>query len=130
MSAPFTAGPWQIKGDYLDGCTTIIANVDGEIIDGTTYNTFDFIATCVDEYGEASLDAVGNARLIAAAPDYDAAAALALPILEADRQIFFDCHTVGKDINTLSESERTILAAYDAAIGALRTAIAKARGAQ
>lgn len=65
----FTAGPWQVKSDYLPDCLTIIANVDGEIIDGTTHYSFDHIATCEDEYGAASLDAVGNARLIAAAPD-------------------------------------------------------------
>jgi len=65
----FTAGPWQTKNDYVPDCLTVIANVDGEIVDGTTHYTYDFIATCEDEFGEASLDAVANARLIAAAPD-------------------------------------------------------------
>ncbi len=51
--------PWQIKGDYLPDCLTIIANVDG-----TTHYSYDFIAACVDEHGEASLDAVANAAFI------------------------------------------------------------------
>jgi hypothetical protein len=72
MSAPqFTPGPWQSKHDYtVEGATTIIANVDGESFsDGTTTHTYDFIATCEDEYGERLPNAQANARLICAAPD-------------------------------------------------------------
>lgn len=62
-----SALPWQIENDYVPGCLTIIANVDGEIIDGRTHHTFDFIAQCVDDCGEFSADAVGNAALIVSA---------------------------------------------------------------
>jgi hypothetical protein len=67
MTSKSTPGPWQVKNEYVPDCLTIIANVDGEIIDGTTHYTYDFIATCEDD-GEFSVDAVGNARLIAEAP--------------------------------------------------------------
>lgn len=64
-----TEGPWQVKGEYLPDCLIVVANVDSDITaEGEVY-TYDHIATCVDEYGESSLDAVGNARLIAASPD-------------------------------------------------------------
>lgn len=71
MSAPqFTPGPWQSKGDYtVAEATTIIANVDGEsFTDGTTSHSYDFIATCEDEYGEMLPNAQANARLIRQAP--------------------------------------------------------------
>lgn len=76
MSAPqFTPGPWQSKHDYtIEGATTIIANVDGELFsDGTTSHTFDFICTCEDEFGERLPNAQANARLIRAAPELYAA---------------------------------------------------------
>jgi hypothetical protein len=87
MSASYTPGPWQAKGDYtVSDAVTIIANVDGESFsDGATTHTYDFIATCEDEYGERLPNAQANARLIAAAPDLYAAlehvltSALSLP---------------------------------------------------
>ena len=60
-------GGWQIKNEY-DGRFTVITNVDGEIVDGTTHHTYDFIAICEDEFGESSPDAFANVRLIASAP--------------------------------------------------------------
>lgn len=73
MSAIFpTSGPWQTKHDFdLEGRTTVIGNVDVEIIDGTTHHMFDFVCTTLDDGGDnQSLSiAVANARLIAAAPD-------------------------------------------------------------
>jgi len=66
-----TPGPWQIHSDYtLEGRTTVIANVDGEIIDGTTHYTFDFVCdTLGDDDSRSASVAVANAHLIAAAPD-------------------------------------------------------------
>lgn len=73
---------WQIKGDYVPDCFTIVTNVDGEIhSDGSRTYSYDFIATCVDEFDEFSADAVGNARLIAAAPH------LAERVVELERQL-------------------------------------------
>lgn len=117
MSAQHTPGPWDVLHGVLKGDHILIRG-DGDYAVAKVYDQ------------ECGMEHVNdaNARLIAAAPDYDAAATLALPILEADRQAFFDCHTVGKDINTLSEGERAILDAYDAAIEGLRAAQAKAKG--
>lgn len=66
-----TPGPWQIHSDYtLEGMTTVIANVDGEIIDGTTHYTFDFICdTLGDDDAPSAGAAKANARLITACPD-------------------------------------------------------------
>lgn len=71
---------------------------------------------------------LGDARLYSAAPDYDRAARLALRLLEADRSIFFNCHTVAGDLASLSANEACVIAAYDEAINGLKTAIAKAEG--
>jgi hypothetical protein len=73
--AAFTPGPWQTKHDYtLEGATTIVANVDGEIhSDGAQTYAYDFICTCEDEFGEYLPNAKANARLIAKAPTMHAA---------------------------------------------------------
>ncbi|WP_279141310.1 hypothetical protein [Sphingomonas paucimobilis] len=72
MSAAPTSGPWQVKHDFdLDGLTTVIGNVDGEIIDGTTHASFDFVCRTIDEADDSQSPAVAiaNARLCVAAPD-------------------------------------------------------------
>ena len=63
-------GPWQTRDDMTpDGRCTIIADIDGEYIDGVAHCTFKTVAVCEDEYGERLINAVYNARLIAAAPE-------------------------------------------------------------
>ncbi len=57
LDAGFTPGPWRVAGEDCPECWQI-ENSEG-----------DFIAQCEDRRGFASLDAVANARLIAAAPD-------------------------------------------------------------
>ena len=71
METKFTPGPWQVHSDYtLEGLTTVIANIDGEIIDGTTHYTFDFVCdTLGDDDARSSGVAKANAVLICAAPD-------------------------------------------------------------
>lgn len=72
MSAHPTSGPWQVKHDFdLDGLTTVIGNVDGEIIDGTTHHSFDFVCRTIDEADDSQSPevAVANARLCAVAPE-------------------------------------------------------------
>ncbi|MEC9067843.1 MAG: hypothetical protein VX569_11250 [Pseudomonadota bacterium] len=45
-----TSRPWQVKHDLdLEGRTTLIGNVDGELIDGTTHHSFDFVCRTIDE---------------------------------------------------------------------------------
>lgn len=56
MSAGHTLGPWRIVGENVPECWYI------ETYDG------DFVAQCQDSRGFASLDAIDDARLIAAAP--------------------------------------------------------------
>lgn len=66
----FTPGTWQVRSEYVPDCFSVVSDADGEI---------EFIATCTDESGYVSLDAVANARLIAAAPDgYNAAGAFVM----------------------------------------------------
>ena len=68
VSAGHTEAPWQTKHDYsLEGLATIIANVDGEIIEGSNHYTYDTVAICADEFGEYLPNAASNARLIVAA---------------------------------------------------------------
>lgn len=70
MIAHVTPGPWQIRSDYLrEDELTIIANVDGEFVDGAQHCTYDTIARCIDEYGECLPNAAHNARAIVALPD-------------------------------------------------------------
>jgi len=61
LDAGHTPGPWRVAGENCPECWQI-ENSEG-----------DFIAQCEDRRGFASLDAVGNACLIAAAPDLLAA---------------------------------------------------------
>lgn len=69
-SSKHTPGPWQIRDSYtLAGMRAIIANIDGEYIDGRAECTFDVIAVCEDEFGDPMPNANANASLIAAAPD-------------------------------------------------------------
>ena len=64
-----TPGPWQSRDDYTtEGFVTIIANIDGEILDGSPFYTYDTVAICEDEYGERLPNVAANVRLIAAAP--------------------------------------------------------------
>lgn len=75
MSAQHTPGPWQIRSDYLrEDELTIIANVDGEYVDGCQHCTFDTVARCIDEYDEHLPNAHANARAITAVPDLISAA--------------------------------------------------------
>ncbi|WP_305096448.1 hypothetical protein [Croceibacterium aestuarii] len=62
-----TGTPWQVKHDFdLEGQTTVIGNVDGEIIDGTTHHTFDFVCRTIDEADDSQSRsvAVANAEFI------------------------------------------------------------------
>jgi hypothetical protein len=62
-----TCLPWQIKHDFdTEGATTIIGNVDGEIIDGTAHHTFDFVARTLDveDDSQSRSVAVANAAFI------------------------------------------------------------------
>lgn len=88
MSAPFTPGPWQLKTDYphRPDCVTIVANGDGDgHADGSTTYSYDFIATCEDEFGEYAEHAQANANLIAAAPDLFAACEAVLAMSDTSK---------------------------------------------
>lgn len=72
MSAPkHTAGPWAVE-DPMDHGLTIVANPDAPVY------KWKWVAMCdwptEDEQSLTSAEVKANARLIAAAPDYDAAA--------------------------------------------------------
>lgn len=69
-----------------------------------------------------------RARLIAAGPDFDAAADLAIPLLQEDRDAFYECHTVQGNPLSLTDEEALVIAGYDMALYALRAAQAKAAG--
>ncbi len=59
--------PWQVTHDFdTEGRTTIIGNVDGEIIDGTTHHTYDFVARTLDDDDDSQSRsvAVANAAFI------------------------------------------------------------------
>jgi len=77
MSAIFpTCGPWQVKHDFdAEGLTTIIGNVDGEIIDGTTHHTYDFVCRTLnpDDDSQSHSVAVANAEFIVRACNSHAA---------------------------------------------------------
>lgn len=62
-----TCLPWQTKHDFdVEGRTTIIGNVDGEIIDGSTHHSYDFVARTLDEDDDSQSRsiAVANADFI------------------------------------------------------------------
>jgi len=93
-----TSLPWQVKHDFdVEGLTTIIANVDGEIIDGTTHYTYDFICdTLGDDDTTSRSVAVANAAFIVRACNaHDA-------LVEALKCYLSDC--------TNDECERCIVA--------------------
>jgi hypothetical protein len=65
-----TPGPWQSHDDQTtEGFVTIIANVEGQYVDGSPSYTYDTICVCEDEYGERLKEVAANVRLISAAPD-------------------------------------------------------------
>lgn len=92
--AKHTAGPWQARSAHTaEDRLTIIANVDGEYVDGQPRCTFDVIAVCQDEYGEALPNAEANARLLIAAPDLLRIAKLMVACLQTDcGKAFRDLH--------------------------------------
>lgn len=101
MSAIFPTGlPWQVKHDYdTEGRTTIIGNVDGEIIDGTTHHTYDFVATTLDETDDSqsrSIAVANAAFIVRACNDHAKHLARITQLeasnaqLEADRAELFD----------------------------------------
>jgi hypothetical protein len=58
-----TCLPWQIKHDQdTDGLTTIIGNVDGEIVEGATHYSYDFVAVTLDPYDDSQSRSVGVAN--------------------------------------------------------------------
>jgi hypothetical protein len=75
-------------------------------------------------------EAKANARLIAAAPEMLAALRLALPLLETTRTIYFDSETIGTDGEIPNAEAAAEIAEYDAAIDAIKKAIAKATHAE
>ena len=79
-----TPGPWQVYSAYhpmLEQKCTVIANVDGEIIDGVTHNSFDFVCTTLNENQDnPTRPAIENAAFIAAART-------AIPELLAERDV-------------------------------------------
>lgn len=71
-----TCLPWQTKHDFdIEARTTIIGNVDGEIIDGTTHHTFDFVCATLDDDDDSQSRsvAVANAEFIVRACNTHAA---------------------------------------------------------
>lgn len=83
MAAKHTPGPWQTYDDFTsDGRRTIIANIDGEYIDGSPECTYDVVAICEDHFGDFLPNAAANARLIASAPALLEALTRALPYVE------------------------------------------------
>lgn len=54
-----TSTQWQTAHDFdIEGRTTIIGNVDGEIIDGTTHYSYDFVARTLDEDDDSQSQAI------------------------------------------------------------------------
>ena len=117
QSAPrHTPGPWQIHSDYtLEGRTTVIGNVDGEIIDGTTNYTFEIVCdTLGDDDTRSASIAMANARLIVEAPR----------MLAALRKLTFAAQTTGGTAGrdeqlcaAIAEAQKVILAAAPASEG-------------
>lgn len=130
-----TCLPWQTAHDFdIEGATTIIGNVDGEIIDGTTHHTYDFVARTLDveDDSQSHSVAVANAAFIVRACSSHAALVEALEsvtgLLRDERDSLFECSTVGDDPETLDEDARPYIAQMDVALAASRAALAKARG--
>ena len=53
---------------------------------------------------------------------------LALPLLEADREVFFQAHTIDRDPRSLTNDEALIVTGYDAALHAARTTLSRTEG--
>lgn len=126
MGAQHTPGPWAVSKNSSGRRVT---STTGIVICNAVLRNTGRADRGIKHGSKEHKEAEANARLIAAAPDYDAAAELALPLLEADRRTFFDCHTINGDPHSLTNDEALQVAAYDVAIRALKSAIAKARGA-
>lgn len=108
-----TSPPWQIKHDYLiEGQTTIIANVDGETVDGVNHYTYDFVAITLilDDDTQSRSVAVANAAFIVRAVNAHA------DLVEALQ-------------NLLSATEEVGYVHYGPLRKKARAAIAKATGA-
>lgn len=101
-----TPSPWGV-GRNPDSTSTIYAKAGYAIAD------------C---YGKESR---ANAQLISAAPELLLACERALQIIEDDRASFIECVTYSKGIE---KEGQNIVDGYDAVIGIVQAAIAKAKG--
>jgi hypothetical protein len=116
-----TPGPWQTKSDFdQEGRTTIISNVDGEIVDGITHCTFDVVGRCCDEFEEYISGSNHDAVFIAySRTDIPALCQQALRAieLEADNEKLKRCVDFAEDY----------LHVFSPAIGMARMALANAK---
>ncbi len=123
MSAIYpTSRPWQVKHDWdLEGATTIIGNVDGEIIDGTTHHSFDFVCSTIDEADDSqsrSIAVANAAFIVRAVNSHDATGRLLRAFVEwSDRvEKDEDCEYLnGKgwdDFDALISTAMGLLAAH------------------
>lgn len=111
MAIDPTGTPWQTGHDFdLEGRTTIIGNVDGEIIEGRTHHTYDFVCRTIDEANDSQSPdiAVANADLIVRAVNSHRALIVALEDIML-------C-ALSSDVSKIAIAEKA------------RAAIAKARG--
>lgn len=137
-----TCLPWQTKHDFdIEGRTTIIGNVDGEIIDGMTHNTFDFVCCTVDldDDSQSRSIAVANADFIVRACNSHAAlvAAADRGLVALEQELHDLLTSVCLLDDDLEPRRDTIEPAFEAdaaeleqAIASVTAAIAKARRAQ
>lgn len=127
MSAIFpTALPWQVMHDHSTyGRTTIIGNVDGEIIDGTTHHTYDFVATTLDDTDDSQSRsiAVANAAFIVRACNSHAALVGAIDRYLAARDALDAAPTHN------SRAVDAAMAEHEVALGKLRAVSERARNA-
>jgi hypothetical protein len=122
-----TCLPWQIKHDFdTEGATTIIGNVDGEIIDGMTHHTFDFVARTLDldDDSQSRSVAIANAAFIVRACNSHRA------LVEALVELVGDELCGDKALGKRSETEFYRPVISWAARARARAAIAKAKGEQ
>lgn len=127
MSAIFpTATPWQVKHDFgTEGSTTIIGNVDGEIIDGTTHHTYDFVAKTLDDTDDSQSRSIAaaNAAFIVRACNSHTALVEAIDRYLAARTALEAAPTHN------SRAFDAAMAEHDVALGKLEAVANKARGA-
>lgn len=67
LFAKSTQGPWQVHNEYSpmrEQRCTIIANIEGETIDGSTHYTYQFCAQTLNEFADGDEHAEPNAALI------------------------------------------------------------------